>query len=454
MALPSQTSRAETWRSSGSSGNSLLSALTNLIGQNKPLFAGGFIAALAIGGYFYFKPGSTPGSASASPTNDTFLPAGQTPQVAAKPLGAENANPPAAQKPSTISMGALNDNGTTTGAKPSLDDLLAQPGTKNQPAPTTPAPTVGGQPNTATPPTPPAPTPSPDATNPAGTTPTDPLAAPASPATPGADVAALIDQANRLVQQNKPVEARTTLNDALMNPAITAEGRGVIRSQIASINQTLFFSPTAFKGDTLTDEHAVASGETLGKIVRKEGLPIDWRLLVRINKMPSENALRIGQKLKIVRQPMHAVVHKNSYRMDIYAGPPSSGGSPGPDGQDAGWTYIRSFSVGLGESNGTPEGSFIVKTNSKLVNPRWVNPRTGEVFEKDDPKNPIGERWIGLEGVDENTRKFTGYGIHGTVDADSIGQQKSMGCVRLNANDVEMVYEMLIDRLSTVRIVP
>ena len=188
-------------------------------------------------------------------------------------------------------------------------------------------------------------------------------------------------------------------------------------------------------------------------IVRMEGLPIDWRLLVRINKMPSENALRIGQKLKIVRQPMHAVVHKNSYRMDIYAGPPSSGGSPGPDGQDAGWTYIRSFTVGLGECNGTPERPFIVKTNSKPVNPRWVNPRTGEVFEKDDPKNPIGERWIGLEGVDESTRKFTGYGIHGTVDPDSIGQQKSMGCVRLNASDVEMVYEMLIDRLSTVRIV-
>ncbi|HZW07868.1 MAG TPA: L,D-transpeptidase, partial [Phycisphaerales bacterium] len=85
---------------------------------------------------------------------------------------------------------------------------------------------------------------------------------------------------------------------------------------------------------------------------------------------------------------------------------------------------------------------------------KWVNPRTGEVFMPDDPKNPIGERWIGLEGTDENTRRFAGYGIHGTVDPESIGQQKSMGCVRMAPGDVEMIYEMLIDRLSTVKIVP
>lgn len=450
MALPSQTSRAETWRSSGSSGNSPVSALTNLISQNKPLFAAGVLAAVVIGGYIYFKPGAAPGSANAATTGDTFLPTGQPPQLAAKPA-ADQPSTPAAPKPATISMGTLNEP-TTPAAKPTLDDLIAQSGTKAQATPTVPpanpapsTPTPGGQPNSTTPPAAPLSDP---LNTPSAATP-----APAAPPAPGADVTALIEQANRLVQQNKPVEARTALNDALMNPAITSEGRGVIRSHIASINETLFFSPTAFKGDTLTDEHAVTSGETLGRIVRKEGLPIDWRLLVRVNKMPTENSLRIGQKLKIIRQPMHAVVHKNSYRMDIYAGAPAGGGITGPDGQEAGWTYIRSFTVGLGESNGTPEGSFIVKTNSKLVNPRWVNPRTGEVFEKDDPKNPIGERWIGLEGVDESTRKFTGYGIHGTVDPDSIGQQKSMGCVRLNAADVEMVYEMLIDRLSTVKIV-
>ncbi|MFO0490957.1 MAG: L,D-transpeptidase, partial [bacterium] len=71
----------------------------------------------------------------------------------------------------------------------------------------------------------------------------------------------------------------------------------------------------------------------------------------------------------------------------------------------------------------------------------------------DNPANPIGERWIGLDGSDDNTRKFVGYGVHGTVDPDSIGQQRSMGCVRLASDDVAMVYELLVDRLSTVKII-
>ncbi|HZW07257.1 MAG TPA: LysM peptidoglycan-binding domain-containing protein, partial [Phycisphaerales bacterium] len=351
MALPSQTSRAETWRSSpGSSGPS---PIVTLISRNKPAFIGGVALAAAVGGWLYYKANAAPTTAAATPTGDTFLPTGQTP-VAARP---QQETP----GPTTISMGMLNETANPA-TKPlpnaSLNDLIAEVGTKGAVQPATPVPA-------ATPP----------ASNPGVTpgvisgAPRDPLnevpgAAPAPtpstlPAATGNDARALIDQANRLVQQNQPLEARKVLNDALMNPAISAEGRGTIRGQIATINETLFFSPTAFKSDPLTDEHAVTSGETLGRIVRKEGLPIDWRLLVRVNRMPSENSLRIGQKLKIIRQPMHAVVHKNSYRMDVYAGPPATpGASAGPDGQDAGWTYIRSFRVGLGESNGTPEGTF------------------------------------------------------------------------------------------------
>ena len=446
MALPSQTSRAETWRSSpASSGSSPLSAVTGLISQNKPLFIGGFAAAIAVGGWLYFRSNNSTTNANAATTGDTFLPAGQNPQLAAKPLVEQPATP----KPTTISMGMLNEPAPSAASKPqpntSLNDLIAEAGAKGGGQPTTPTPVtpvVGGQPNTI------APSPTP-----AG--PKDPLNdTPAAAPTAAGDARAVIEQAARLIQQNQPVEARKQLNEALMNPAISPEGRGSIRAQIATINETLFFSPSVVSGDQLTDTHTVTSGETLGRIVRKEGLPIDWRLLVRINKMASENSLRVGQKLKIVRQPMHAVVHKNSYRMDVYAGAPAGGGSTGPDGQEAGWTYIRSFRVGLGESNGTPEGTFVVRANSKLVNPKWVNPRTGEVFMPDDPKNPIGERWIGLEGTDENTRKFAGYGVHGTIDQESIGQQKSMGCVRMAPGDIDVVYEMLIDRLSTVKIVP
>jgi len=90
-----------------------------------------------------------------------------------------------------------------------------------------------------------------------------------------------------------------------------------------------------------------------------------------------------------------------------------------------------------------------VRRNSKLIDPAWVNPRTGEKFAANDPKNPIGERWIGLEGTTPEMAKFTGYGIHGTVDQASIGKQMSMGCVRLGDAEVQVAYE-LIGEQSTV----
>ncbi|MBY0307799.1 MAG: L,D-transpeptidase family protein [Phycisphaerales bacterium] len=441
MALPSQASRAPSWRSSGSSGGSGL-ALPAVVRRNKTLFAAGVTLALVAVGWAYFSPTKAAADAHPPTKDDKFLPSADA--NPGRPAPAGNAQPPA---PATISMKSLNDpsGAARSGGGTSLDELLAQSGSQGQTQPPA-APPDWGKPAAPA-----------DAARPGGQLgPSgDPLnATPSGQPAPAGDVRGLIDQANALAQQNRPLEARKLLNDALLNTAATPDGRASLRTQIAALNETLFFSPTVARGDPLTDEHAVAPGETLGRIVRKEGLPIDWRLLVRINKLPTENALRVGQKLKIVRQPLHAVVHKNSYRMDVFAGPPGTGGSSGPDGMEPGWTYVRSFPVGLGESNGTPEGSFVVRANSKLVNPRWVNPRTGEVFQADDPKNPIGERWIGLEGVDDSTRRFAGYGIHGTIDPDSIGQQKSMGCVRMAPADVEVAYEMLVDRISTVKILP
>ena len=69
-----------------------------------------------------------------------------------------------------------------------------------------------------------------------------------------------------------------------------------------------------------------------------------------------------------------------------------------------------------------------------------------------NPANPIGDRWIGLEGIDEATRHMSGYGIHGTNEPQSIGQQSSMGCIRMLAQDVEVVYDVLMERMSTVEI--
>jgi len=95
-----------------------------------------------------------------------------------------------------------------------------------------------------------------------------------------------------------------------------------------------------------------------------------------------------------------------------------------------------------------------VAQGRKLVNPTWTNPRTGRMYGADDPKNPIGEYWIALEGADDESAGKAGYGIHGTIDPLSVGKEMSMGCVRMLPKDIELVYFCLVDKYSTVRIDP
>jgi lipoprotein-anchoring transpeptidase ErfK/SrfK len=48
----------------------------------------------------------------------------------------------------------------------------------------------------------------------------------------------------------------------------------------------------------------------------------------------------------------------------------------------------------------------------------------------------------------------TGFGLHGTIDPTSIGQSKSMGCVRMGNEDIAVIYELLVEQISQVRVVP
>ena len=68
----------------------------------------------------------------------------------------------------------------------------------------------------------------------------------------------------------------------------------------------------------------------------------------------------------------------------------------------------------------------------------------------DDPKNPLGGYWIGLTGTEGQAVGKMSYGIHGTIDQDSIGKQSSMGCIRLRASDIAMVFDMMVEGKSMV----
>jgi len=259
-----------------------------------------------------------------------------------------------------------------------------------------------------------------------------------------ADLQDTINAGRAKIAAGDAVAARVLLSKALLDSRTPESERATLRDDLTVVNQDLVFSPRVDPQDPFAYAYTIQSGDRLIKINQKEKLAPDWRLIQRVNKMGDAGALRLGAKLKLVRGPFHAVVTKSAYRLDIFMG---AGEKPGE------WVYVRSFPVGLGESNATPIGEFRVRPGSKLVNPPWVNPRTGEKFAADDPKNPIGEHWIGLEGLGDSAT-VTGYGIHGTIDPDSIGKQRSMGCVRLRAEDIAQVYELLGEGVSTVKIQP
>lgn len=82
----------------------------------------------------------------------------------------------------------------------------------------------------------------------------------------------------------------------------------------------------------------------------------------------------------------------------------------------------------------TPEGLFTVTIKAKDPYYRKKDIKGG------DPENPLGTRWIGFDAAETDGRI---YGIHGTNNPLSIGKYVSQGCIRLQNEAVESLFEMI-----------
>ncbi len=257
-----------------------------------------------------------------------------------------------------------------------------------------------------------------------------PGTAPTTPAATLGNAAQRVQQAVAMVESD-PVRARAELTRLLDSNQLSAAERSAAYVGVNKLAEKLFFSPKIVPGDTVSQSYVVKRGDSLARISKNEKLGVDWRFVQRINGMANEKAVRPDMRLKLAYGPFDAEVVKADFRFNVYAG------------KGADRVMVASFPCGLGENDSTPVGTFQVRKGSKLIDPEWRNPRTGEYFAANDPKNPIGERWIGLQGTSPETAKFTGYGIHGTTEPQSIGKQMSMGCVRLGDAEVQVVYELI-----------
>jgi lipoprotein-anchoring transpeptidase ErfK/SrfK len=229
---------------------------------------------------------------------------------------------------------------------------------------------------------------------------------------------------------------RKILNDALLSGTLSAADTNLAKRMMAEANRVIVFSPRRFTADAFQGTHTVQPGEKLQKIAATEG--VSWEFLGQINNLSDPKRMRSGATLKTIVGPFHAVVNKAAFTMDIWLG------SPGK----AGGMYVTTLPVGLGRDDSTPTGTWMA--GGKLKNPAYFSPRGEGVIAADDPKNPLGEYWISLQGIDGQAMGKMSYGIHGTIDPDSIGRQSSMGCIRLRDADIALVYELLVDGKSII----
>ena len=200
----------------------------------------------------------------------------------------------------------------------------------------------------------------------------------------------------------------------ILSEALGALGEEPLREQVVNelhrVNGELIFSRKAAP-DSLT--HTVKKGESLAKIAARYKVTPEF--IQRVNGLASSR-IDAGENLKVFEGPFDVVIEKSKFRLTVYR---------------AG-IFIREYKVGIGKNGSTPEGEWPVR--NKLIDPVW-DPPGPEYAASKAADNPLGTRWIGFDGE---------YGIHGTIEPQSIGKAESRGCVRLLNQEVEELYDLVI----------
>ena len=236
------------------------------------------------------------------------------------------------------------------------------------------------------------------------------------------------------------VTARDMVNDALQAGRFDAGDVDDAKSFVGQLNEKVILGTQKFPADPYNGQWKVEPGTVLVKLARR--FDVTAELLCMVNGLSRPDRLRAGANIKTIKGPFHVVVSKSKFEADIYLGNPGGPGS----------MFIKTVRVGLGSDNSTPTGTWQVDTG-KVVNPVYYSARGEGVIAADDPKNPLGERWIPLKGIEGECLGKESYGIHGTIDASSIGKNMSQGCIRLQSDDINLLYDLLVEQKSTVKVV-
>lgn len=96
---------------------------------------------------------------------------------------------------------------------------------------------------------------------------------------------------------------------------------------------------------------------------------------------------------------------------------------------------VKTFKVATGKTlTPTPTGKFFI------VNKIKKRPYYSGNIKGGDPRNPLGDRWLGLN---VNGTWGTTYAIHGNNNEKSIGLHVSAGCIRMHNKEIRWLYDRL-----------
>lgn len=183
------------------------------------------------------------------------------------------------------------------------------------------------------------------------------------------------------------------------------------------LNIKILFSPVITQGFTV---YEVQKGDTLTKIAKKFDTTVEF--IIRANSL-KDNNIRVGKKVKLPKTKFSIVVDKSQNILTLKS-----------DGE-----IVKTYRVSTGKDSCTPVGTY--KIANKIIDPPWYPP-TGGVIPAHDPKNVLGSRWLGLSKPS--------YGIHGTIEPQSIGKSVTEGCVRMRNSDVEELYALVPEGTEVV----
>ncbi len=218
----------------------------------------------------------------------------------------------------------------------------------------------------------------------------------------------LYKEAAALKGDNKLLEAKDVYQK-ILNEHPDIGNVETIQRELEGVNLAIILSNVPTPNSVL---HEVKPGDTLGKIAKKYGVTLD---LVRRSNNLRGDTISVGQKLRIWQGHFNVFVDKSQNMLIL------------KDGDDV----VKVYQVSTGSNNSTPVGKF--KIINKLVDPVWFN--KGVVVPPESPQNVLGSRWMGFD--------LPGYGIHGTIEPETIGQHVTAGCVRMRNEEVEELYGLL-----------